>query len=56
MLREWLTEVSSLLFDPNAGLFRLCEGDVRALHPCAAGAHQDNHLELMEFAGRILGG
>ncbi|KXZ42255.1 hypothetical protein GPECTOR_174g211 [Gonium pectorale] len=55
VLREWLTEVASCLFDPNAGLFRLCEGDARCLHPCAAGVAQDNHLELVMMAGRVLG-
>lgn len=53
VLREWLTEVAGSLFDPSLGLFRLCEGDQRALHISAAGWHQ---LELMRFAGRIIGG
>ncbi|GLC44848.1 hypothetical protein PLESTB_001207700 [Pleodorina starrii] len=55
VLREWLTEISAALFDPNAGLFRLCEGDVRALHLCPAGCQQDNQLELLGVAGRVIG-
>ncbi|EFJ46838.1 hypothetical protein VOLCADRAFT_92719 [Volvox carteri f. nagariensis] len=54
VLREWLTEIASSVFDPNAGLFRLCEGDVRALHLSAAGSQQDDQLELLRFAGRII--
>ncbi|GLI61744.1 hypothetical protein VaNZ11_004164 [Volvox africanus] len=55
VLREWLTEIAALLFDPNAGLFRLCEGDARALHVSPAGSQQEDQLELLRFAGRILG-
>ncbi|KAG2493587.1 hypothetical protein HYH03_008106 [Edaphochlamys debaryana] len=56
VLREWLTEVAGALFDPNAGLFRLAEGDVRCLHLAPeGGAAQDSHLELLTFAGRIIG-
>ncbi|GIM10496.1 hypothetical protein Vretimale_14037, partial [Volvox reticuliferus] len=55
VLREWLTEIASLVFDPNAGLFRLCEGDARALHVSPAGSQQEDQLELLRFAGRILG-
>ncbi|GFR50871.1 hypothetical protein Agub_g13159 [Astrephomene gubernaculifera] len=56
VLREWLTEVASAVFDPNAGLFRMAEGDVRCLHLCAAGCTQgEQHLELLTFAGRIMG-
>ena len=56
VMREWFTLLFAELFDPKVGLFTSTVGDERSYWLNANSAEcQANHLELFQFAGRLLG-
>jgi ubiquitin-protein ligase E3 B len=50
---EFLEETIKRVFDPSLNLFRVT-GEER-LYPSTTSKMQDNHLQLFEFVGRMLG-
>jgi len=50
---EFLEETIKRVFDPSLNLFRVT-GEER-LYPSPTSYMQDNHLQLFEFVGRMLG-
>ncbi|XP_012282275.1 ubiquitin-protein ligase E3B isoform X2 [Orussus abietinus] len=53
VFKEFLEETIKRVFDPSLNLFR-ATGENR-LYPSPTSAMQDNHLQLFEFVGRMLG-
>lgn len=50
---EFLEETIKRVFDPSLNLFRTTEE--QRLYPSPSSHIQENHLNLFEFVGRILG-
>jgi ubiquitin-protein ligase E3 B len=50
---EFLEETIKRVFDPSLNLFRTT--DEQRLYPSPSSHIQENHLNLFEFVGRILG-
>jgi ubiquitin-protein ligase E3 B len=53
MQTEFLEETIKRVFDPSLNLFRTTEE--QRLYPSPSSHIQENHLNLFEFVGRILG-
>lgn len=53
MFTEFLEETIKRVFDPSLNLFRTT--DEQRLYPSPSSYIQENHLNLFEFVGRILG-
>jgi len=50
---EFLEETIKRVFDPSLNLFRVTSEE--RLYPSPTSYMQDNHLQLFEFVGRMLG-
>lgn len=55
--RDWITQLSRELVDPNYGMFMHLGQDLRTIHPNPDGAvvHGAEHPKLMHAAGAVLG-
>lgn len=53
LFTEFLEETIKRVFDPSLNLFRTTEE--QRLYPSPSSHIQENHLNLFEFVGRILG-
>ncbi|XP_059481924.1 ubiquitin-protein ligase E3B [Neocloeon triangulifer] len=53
VFKEFLEETIKRVFDPSLNLFRTTADE--RLYPSPTSALQDNHLQLFEFVGRMLG-
>lgn len=53
VFKEFLEESIKKVFDPSLNLFRATSN--RRLYPSSNSYLQDNHLQLFEFVGRMLG-
>lgn len=51
--KEFLEETIKRVFDPSLNLFRTTADE--RLYPSPTSAMQDNHLQLFDFVGRMLG-
>ncbi|XP_077995296.1 ubiquitin-protein ligase E3B-like [Glandiceps talaboti] len=54
VFKEFLEETIKTVFDPSLNLFKTTSGEER-LYPSPTSYIQDNHLQLFEFVGRMLG-
>nr|XP_006818077.1 PREDICTED: ubiquitin-protein ligase E3B-like [Saccoglossus kowalevskii] len=54
VFKEFLEETIKTVFNPSLNLFRMTCGEQR-LYPSPTSYIQDNHLQLFEFVGRMLG-
>lgn len=53
MVTEFLEETIKRVFDPSLNLFRATSEE--RLYPAPTSCLQENHLQLFEFIGRMLG-
>ena len=53
VFKEFLEETIKKVFDPSLNLFKATSEN--RLYPSATSSMQDNHLQLFEFVGRMLG-
>lgn len=53
VFKEFLEETIKRVFDPSLNLFRTTSEE--RLYPSATSSLHDNHLQLFEFIGRMLG-
>ncbi|XP_076654428.1 ubiquitin-protein ligase E3B isoform X2 [Halictus rubicundus] len=53
VFKEFLEETTKKVFDPSLNLFKTTSEN--RLYPSPTSSVQDNHLQLFEFVGRILG-
>lgn len=53
VFKEFLEETIKRVFDPSLNLFRATTEN--RLYPSPTSSMQDNHLQLFEFVGRMLG-
>lgn len=54
VFKEFLEETIKRVFDPSLNLFRTTSEE--RLYPSSTSYLHDNHLQLFEFIGRMLGG
>ncbi|XP_070571587.1 ubiquitin-protein ligase E3B-like [Ptychodera flava] len=54
VFKEFLEETIKTVFDPSLNLFKMTSGEQR-LYPSPTSYIQENHLQLFEFVGRMLG-
>ncbi|XP_032802934.2 ubiquitin-protein ligase E3B isoform X2 [Petromyzon marinus] len=54
VFKEFLEEIIKKVFDPELNLFKITIGDER-LYPSPTSYVHENHLQLMEFVGKMLG-
>lgn len=54
VFKEFLEETLKRVFDPSLNLFRTTSDEQR-LYPSPTSSIQENHLELFEFIGKVLG-
>lgn len=54
VFKEFLEETLKRVFDPALNLFKTTSDELR-LYPSPTSHIQDNHLELFEFIGKVLG-
>jgi len=52
--REWFTELSNQMFNPNLGIFKLADSGV-TYYPNPHSSIQEAHLDYFKFIGRIIG-
>jgi HECT-domain (ubiquitin-transferase) len=55
VFKEFLEETVKRVFDPGLGLFTTTAGEEERLYPSPLSIMTDNHLELLEFVGRMIG-
>lgn len=53
VFKEFLEETIKKVFDPSLNLFKVTSEN--RLYPSPTSSMQDNHLQLFEFVGRMLG-
>ena len=53
MFKEFLEEIIKRVFDPNLHLFKTTADN--RIYPSPSSAIHENHLELINFVGRVLG-
>lgn len=53
VFKEFLEEIIKKVFDPSLNLFKATSEN--RLYPSPTSSMQDNHLQLFEFVGRMLG-
>ena len=54
LTREWFTEISKQMFNPNLGIFKLSDSG-STYYPNPKSFIQNNHTSYFKFIGRILG-
>ncbi|XP_031572556.1 ubiquitin-protein ligase E3B-like [Actinia tenebrosa] len=55
VFKEFLEETIKKAFDPGLNLFKTTTGDEQRLYPSSTSFVHDNHLNLFEFIGKMLG-
>lgn len=54
LTREWFTEISKQMFNPNLGMFKLSDSG-STYYPNPRSYIQNEHLAYFKFIGRIIG-
>jgi len=54
LTREWFTEISKQMFNPNLGMFSLSDSG-STYYPNPKSYVQNNHLNYFKFIGRVIG-